>query len=493
MTLALMNSAEIKPLVAGGPLSAESTTLCLTLSALKDARVSLIGSKSHVSQRTIATSVNKTDVLQNMRNIIGIPGGPDYLGMTTSQAKATFSMILKRLMDKIIVDIKAMQPGIEWTGNSIATVMAHNAADRHNSFIHDLMTIYKVAVSDICPVAPFFNIPSGLYKPPGDHFFIATLQAYEHKIGRVSDNSCQQELFHYCLGGLKDSVTREAMSMVPTRLLAAMDYKQGPLADFIMGIMTPALLKAAFQTLEGGIIAFPYLLAVGEQIGRLGFDTNAATFANVSTIMYQITESLQHLRAGYHAHRNRNKITKHHILMIITIAQFINKVLQVILGRIAQRPLDTQQIHQSLGMFRNFAASAIEYMEKQHGKQHGMPCQSLCEDFDLFFSGLGEPALRDGFLSFKKRYEGFAAAITLDIQKSWFLKPGGTVEIRTGNGQHLAGTIPNTMPSEDELYLLLFHELRTFILKDEQIQSNLSNTLRQNRRECISSFFTCIV
>lgn len=153
----------------------------------------------------------------------------------------------------------------------------HAKSPNHQNFVRRVISSFKTYVNDVCPLDKFFSEPGTIYYHPkadGPNFFVPML--IHHGL-RMSDGRGEQKFLYYCFESIKNIVIKEKEGpRLRGLLLQAMDHdiksneRSMNTTKAIIQKFAPAVVWAAFQNLEGFLLADLILEIIEEQVLIVG-------------------------------------------------------------------------------------------------------------------------------------------------------------------------------------------------------------------------------
>jgi hypothetical protein len=420
---------------------------------------------------------------------------------------------------------------------------------QHEIFVRQTHSYLTAFFRDLCPTDQFFSTncayPSNSYLD----MFVATIRNYGL---RLRTDRGKNELNHYFLAVLKNAAQEASLQEIPELLQEAMGNEPGPwtdLSQYILVVLTPSYIHAAFVSEPGWLLAEPLFEAAQEHLMATADCDRSGALSGARAIMSTIVNSIGLLMELHSPTNIRSSITYELVYMLLLSTKFMLLAFDWMPVTMELCKDHNEDIAACLSFFYHFACGARAYLrsplqifvnslQRYHYPQDGqddrkelaeayealgqseerrnealrrltIPFARTAEDYprvkatlkerhdrkfisgvwlfrDLADSGYFKEAKR--CLKWELDAEGPepSAIVLADLRKNWGNFPGnGDYEIRIGQAKGIAPGLLSNGKSIKGFFEKLMKALDEYIVRFERQCGSREERVRGERRRAI--------
>jgi hypothetical protein len=264
--------------------------------------------------------------------------------------------IVRRMLAHMKLDLGDMDPGRPETA-------------QHQEFvtlIHSHLTTFfrDLSMSDLSD--EFFSTNSTFPAHRDSHsdsrLFVATIRNYSL---RLRTDRGKNELNHYVLAVLKYAAVVGNLGEISESLQEAMGNEQGSWAElsrYVLTVLTPSFIYAAFMSEPGWLIAEPLFEAAQEHLMAIADCDRTGAVKGVSKIMSTIVNGIVHLMEAHSPDNIRAATSYELVYMLLMSTRFMVLAFDWLPLTMELCDEQTEEISSSQAFFYHFACGAKAYL-----------------------------------------------------------------------------------------------------------------------------------
>lgn len=233
----------------------------------------------------------------------------------------------------------------------------------HENFVVETYSHLATFFRDLCPIDQFFYVNSTYPSHSDPHMFVATIRNYGL---RLHTDRGKNELNHYFLAVLKQSAIGGSLQEIPKLLEEAMGKELGPwthLSNYILRVLTPSYIHAAFVSEPGWLLAEPLFEAAQEHLMAIADCDRNGALTGAKEIMITIVNAIARLMELHSPAHVRASIGYELVYMLLLSTRFMFMVFDWLAFTMEQCEDHNDDIMACLSFFYYFSRGAKAYLK----------------------------------------------------------------------------------------------------------------------------------